>query len=190
MRFTDLHAEWTLKDIIVLSESCIEIYSTFRLKPSAELPVREETGGNRWCRLIPADWGVSEKLIIFLVLRKGSKGRKMPRGHCYLSIYLSLFLSPLLDPSVHIPHALPCSFSPFIIFMCPSTFWFLPFSLCCLSSAVSYRRLWLSVQFSYSFCSYIYPLPASWASFISIVSVVFNTMTPQAFVAATLSGKS
>ena len=25
-------------------------------------------------------------------MRRGSKGRKMPRGHCYLSIYLSLFL--------------------------------------------------------------------------------------------------
>lgn len=38
------------------------------------------------------DWGVAEKWIIFLVVRRGSKGRKMPRGHSYLSIYLSVFL--------------------------------------------------------------------------------------------------
>lgn len=72
--------------------NCKEIWNNTHSKAFCWLVWRKKSGGNRWCRLLPVDWGVSEKLIIFLVVRRGSKEEKMPRGHWYLSIYLSLFL--------------------------------------------------------------------------------------------------
>lgn len=78
---------------VSLHISCIEIYNNTHLTAFCWVAwEKKETRGNGWCWLFPVDWGVSEKLIIFLVARRGSKGRKMPRGHWYLSIYLSLFL--------------------------------------------------------------------------------------------------
>lgn len=84
-------------NISIVTYTCphmfVAVYSSVRKYLECVVAWEErETRRNRWCRIFPVDWGISEKLIIFLVVRRGSKGRKMPRGHCYLSIYLSLFL--------------------------------------------------------------------------------------------------
>lgn len=122
--------------IITLSQhiSSVEIYNNTHFKVFFWVAwEKKETRENRWYRLFPVDWGVSEKLIIFLVARRGSKGRKMPRGHWYLSIYLSLFLPRQLICLCISPHVLPYSFWPFIIFLCPTAFWLLSCSFVFLS---------------------------------------------------------
>lgn len=72
--------------------SYIEIYNNTHSKALWNCLREKETRGNRWCWLFSVDWGVSEKQIISLVVGRGSKRRKMLRGHCYLSIYLSVCL--------------------------------------------------------------------------------------------------
>ncbi len=58
--------------------------------------------------------------------------RKKNAERALVSIHLFISLSfPSLDLSLHIPHVLPYSFWPFIIFLCPTAFWLL-FLLFCL----------------------------------------------------------
>lgn len=50
--------------------------------------------------------------------------RKKNAERALLSIHLFISLSSLsLDLSLHIPHVLPYSFWPFVIFLCPTAFW-------------------------------------------------------------------
>lgn len=116
--------------------------------------------------LVPVDWGISEKLIIFSVARRRSKGKKMPMGCWYPSIYLSLFL-PCRGIHHHNPLVLPYSFWSYIIFLCPTAFWslswafvFVTFSLFFffLPSPVLLRYLtglWASVSINFKLSSFL-----------------------------------
>lgn len=120
------------------------------------------------------DWGISGKLIIFAVVKRGWTERKIPSGHCYISIFLS---SLLLILSFHTTCLCLSGHSSFpCVQLYADRFFF--FFLCLLSSVVisfffSYQTgLWASlsassISLSYCFLSSIAPSLAShWISLL------------------------
>lgn len=104
--------------------------------------------------------------------------RKKNAERALLSIHLFISLSSLsLDLSLHIPHVLPYSFWPFIIFLCPTAFWSLPCSLVFPSFLLSSFLHHLPVFLSY--------LTGLWASLST--SRILHSYYSQSFIPPSLS---